>query len=306
MIAFIDEHKDAYGVEPICNVLPIAPSTYHAEVARRHDPGKLSPLRQRDAELRLHIRRVYDSNFEVYGVRKVWRQLQREKVEVDGRPVARCTVARLMREMGLQGVVRGKTTRTTVADPAVPCPADRVNRHFHAPHPNALWVSDFTYVATWQGFVYVAFVIDVFARRIVGWRASRTAHATFVLDALEQALHERRPVKSDGLVHHSDRGVQYVCIRYTDRLVEANIEPSVGSVGDSYDNALAETINGLYKTEVIRRRGPWRSFEDVEYATLEWVHWFNHQRLLEPIGNVPPAEAEARYYAQLEAPAQAA
>ena len=212
--------------------------------------------------------------------------------------MARCTVERLMQEMGLQGVVRGKPVRTTVSDKVAPCPLDRVNRQFHAPAPNRLWVSDFTYVATWAGFVYVAFVLDAFARRIVGWRVSRTAHAAFVLDALEQALHARRPAPDSGLVHHSDRGVQYVSIKYTERLAEAGIEPSVGSVGDSYDNALAETINGLYKAEVIHRRGPWRGFEAVESATLEWVDWFNNRRLLEPIGNVPPAEAEARYYAQ--------
>ena len=234
-------------------------------------------------------------------MRKVWRQLGREGIEV-----ARCTVARLMREMGLKGVVRGKPVKTTVSDRAVPCPLDRVNREFQAPRPNALWVSDFTYVATWAGFVYVAFVIDAYARRIVGWRVSRTAHASFVLDALEQALHARRPVQGGGLIHHSDRGVQYVSSKYTERLAEAGVEPSVGSVGDSYDNALAETINGLYKTEVIRRRGPWRSLEAVEFATLEWVDWFNNRRLLEPIGNIPPAEAEARYYAQLEATALAA
>ena len=237
--------------------------------------------------------------------------------------MARGTVARLMRGRGLQGAVRGKKVRTTIPDPAVTCPLDRVNRQFKAPRPNALWVSDFTYVATsvwpalgrtWAGFVYVAFVveprgspdIDVFARRIVGWRASRTAHASFVLDALEQALHERRPVQGGGLVHHSDRGAQYLALRYTNRLAEAGIEPSVGSVGDSYDNALAETVNGLYKAEVIHRRGPWRSFEAVEFATLEWVDWFNNRRLLEPIGNVPPAEAEARYYAQVEGQALAA
>ena len=256
---------------------------------------------RRDAGLREHIRRVWEENFQVYGVRKVWRQLGREGIEV-----ARCTVARLMREMGLKGAVRGKSVKTTVSDRAAPCPLDRVNREFQAPRPNALWVSDFTYVATWAGFVYVAFVIDAYARRIVGWRVSRTAHASFVLDALEQALHERRPVQGGGLVHHSDRGVQYLSIKYTERLAEAGIEPSVGSVGDSYDNALAETINGLYKTEVIRRRGPWRSLEAVEFATLEWVDWFNNRRLLEPIGNIPPAEAEARYYAQLEEPALAA
>jgi len=300
MIAFIDDHREAYGVEPICRVLRIAPSTYHAHVARRTDLAKASPRVRRDQVLMEQIRRVHEANFGVYGARKVWRQLGREDIAV-----ARCTVQRLMRQMGLRGAVRGKETRTTIADKASPCPADKVNRQFRAPHPNALWVSDFTYVATWQGFVYVAFVIDVFARRIVGWRVSRTAHADFVLDALEQALHDRRPVKG-GLIHHSDRGSQYVAIRYTERLPEAGIEPSVGSVGDSYDNALAETINGLFKTEVIRRRGPWRSLEAVEFATLEWVDWYNNRRLLEPIGNMPPAEAEARCYAQIEAPALAA
>jgi transposase InsO family protein len=295
MIAFIDNHRGAYGVEPICKVLPIAPSTYHARAARRADPARLSPRARRDLVLAAEIRRVFEANFHVYGVRKIWRQLGREGV-----CAARCTVVRLMRQMGLQGAVRGREVRTTVSNPAAPCPLDRVNRQFRAPRPNALWLSDFTYVATWQGFVYVAFVIDAYARRIVGWRVKRTAHAGFVLDALEQALADRRPVQGGGLVHHSDRGVQYVSIRYTERLAEAGIEPSVGSVGDSYDNALAESINGLYKTEVIRRRAPWRSLEAVEFATLEWVEWFNNRRLLEPIGNVPPAEAEARYYAQLE------
>ncbi len=293
MFAFIDDHREAYGVEPICKVLPIAPSSYHDHVARRRDPTRRPPRARRDAALKVEVQRVFEENFQVYGVRKVWRQLRRE-----GFAVARCTVARLMRDMGLQGAIRGKPVRTTVSDKAAPCPLDRVNRDFQAPAPNRLWVSDFTYVATWAGFVYVAFVIDVFARRIVGWRVSRTAHAGFVLDALEQALHERRPVRDGGLVHHSDRGVQYVSIKYTERLAEAGIEPSVGSVGDSYDNALAETINGLYKAEVIHRRGPWRGFEAVEFATLEWVDWFNNRRLLEPIGNIPPAEAEARYYAQ--------
>jgi transposase InsO family protein len=301
MIAFIDDHRAAHGVEPICKVLPIAPSTYHARVASRADPAKLSPRARRDAALKVEIRRVFDENFGVYGARKVWRQLKR-----DGEGAPRCAIERLMRDMGLQGVVRGKPVKTTVSDKAVPCPLDRVNRKFRAPAPNMLWVSDFTYVATWQGFVYVAFVIDVFARRVVGWRASRTAHAGFVLDALEQALHDRRPLRGGGLVHHSDRGVQYVSMKYTERLVEAGLEPSVGSVGDSYDNALAETINGLYKAEVIHRRGPWRNFEAVEFATLEWVDWFNNRRLLEPIGNIPPAEAEARYYATIEEPAMAA
>jgi transposase InsO family protein len=295
MIAFIDDNRATHGVEPICKVLPIAPSTYHERVRQRRDPSRLSSRAQRDLAMKIEVQRVFDANFGVYGVRKVWRQMQRE-----GFDIARCTVERLMREMGLAGVIRGKPVRTTVSNRAAPCPLDQVNRQFHAPAPNRLWVSDFTYVATWAGFVYVAFVIDVFARYIVGWRVSRTAHASFVLDALEQAIHERKPVQGDGLIHHSDRGSQYLSITYTERLAEAGIEPSVGSVGDSYDNALAETINGLYKAEVIHRRGPWRSFEAVEYATLEWVDWFNNRRLLEPIGNIPPAEAEAQYYAMLD------
>jgi len=301
MIAFIDAHRDAYGVEPICRVLPIAPSTWHEHAARRADPSRLPARAKRDEVLKEEVRRVFDENFGVYGVRKVWRQMNRE-----GFDIARCTVARLMKSMGLPGVIRGKPLKTTISDKAAPCPLDRVNRQFQAPAPNRLWVSDFTYVSTWRGFVYVAFVIDAYARRIVGWRVSRTAHASFVLDALEQALHDRRPIHGGGLVHHSDRGVQYVSIKYTERLAEAGIEPSVGSIGDSYDNALAETINGLCKTEVIYRRGPWRSFEAVEFATLEWVDWFNNRRLLEPIGNIPPAEAEERYYAMLEEPAMAA
>ncbi|WP_442577797.1 IS3 family transposase [Mesorhizobium sp. ASY16-5R] len=302
MIAFIDDHREAHGVEPICKVLPIAPSTYHDHVAKRRDPSRLSARAKRDEELKIEVRRVFEENFRVYGVRKVWRQLRRE-----GFDVARCAVSRLMREMGLEGAIRGKPVKTTISDRIAPCPLDQVNRQFHAQAPNRLWVSDFTYVATWAGFVYVvAFVIDAYARRIVGWRASRSAHAGFVLDALEQALHDRRPLHGGGLVHHSDRGSQYVSIKYTERLAEAGVEPSVGSVGDSYDNALAETINGLYKAEVIHRRGPWRSFEVVEFATLEWVDWFNNRRLLEPIGNIPPAEAEARYYAMLDKPAMAA
>jgi putative transposase len=293
MIAFIDDHREAYGVEPICGVLPIAPSTYRAHAARRKNPALASARERRDRALAPEVRRVFEENFSVYGARKVWRQLRREGFEV-----ARCTVERLMRAMGLEGAVRGKKLRTTIPDRSAPCPEDRVNRRFRAPRPNVLWLSDFTYVSTWAGFVYVAFVIDAFARRIVGWRVSRTAQAGFVLDALEQALAARRPVGGSGLVHHSDRGVQYVSIKYSERLAEAGIEPSVGSVGDSYDNALAETVIGLYKTEVIHRRGPWRSVEAVELATLEWVDWFNNRRLLEPIGNIPPAEAEARYYAQ--------
>jgi putative transposase len=300
MKAFIDEHREVYGVEPICRVLPIAPSTYYEYTARKADPDRRPARERRDAALCQEIRRIFAAQFGVYGIRKVWRQMQRE-----GIAVARCTVARLMRQMGLQGVVRGKSIRTTVSDASAPCPRDRVNRQFTAPRPNALWVSDFTYVATWSGFVYVAFVIDAFARRIVGWRVSRSARAEFVLDALEQALHDRQPWRAN-LIHHSDRGVQYVSIKYTERLAEAGIEPSVGSVGDSYDNALAETVIGLFKTEVIHRRGPWRSFESVEFATLEWVDWFNNRRLLEPIGNIPPAEAEAAYYAQLEVTPMAA
>ena len=295
MIAFIDEHRDAYGVEPICSVLPIAPSTYRAHAASRRDPSLLSRRARRDLVLMKEIKRVFEANFSVYGACKVWRQLRRE-----GFDVARCTVERLMCRVGLSGAVRGKRVRTTVSDRSAPCPQDKVNRQFHASAPDRLWVADFTYVATWEGFVYVAFVIDAFARRIVGWRVSRAAHASFVLDALEQAIHARKPVKGSGLVHHSDRGTQYVSIKYSERLAQAGIDPSVGSVGDSYDNALAETIHGLYKAEVIHRCGPWRSFQAVEYATLEWVDWFNTRRLLGSIGNIPPAEAEANYYAAIE------
>jgi transposase InsO family protein len=300
VIAFMEAHVGDFGVEPICRVLQIAPSTWHEHARRKADPSRLPARARRDAELSVQIRRVFFENFGVYGVRKVWRQLIRE-----GIGVARCTVARLMKALNLQGVVRGRRRKTTVSDKAAPCPLDKVNRKFAADRPNRLWLSDFTYVATWAGFVYVAFVIDVFARRIVGWRVSREATASFVLDALEQAIHARRPAER-GLVHHSDRGVQYVSIKYTERLAQAGIEPSVGSVGDSYDNALAETVIGLFKTEVIHHRGPWRSLEAVEFATLEWVDWFNYRRLLEPIGNMPPAEAEARYYASLDELAMAA
>jgi transposase InsO family protein len=301
MISFIDDHRQVHGVEPICKALPIAPSTYFDHVAKRADPAKLSVRARRDMTLCPKIDHVFGQNLKVYGARKVWLQMNREGVGV-----ARYTVERLMRSMGLHGVIRGRSVKTTVQDKSVPCPLDHVNRQFKAPAPNVLWVSDFTYVSTWAGFVCVAFVIDVYARRIVGWRVSRTQHTGFVLDALEQALHDRRPAHRGGLVHHSDRGSQYVSIRYTGRLAEAGIEPSVGSVGDSYDNALAETINGLYKAEVIHRRGPWKSFEAVEFATLEWVDWFNHRRLMRPIGDIPPAEAEARYYAMLDEPAMAA
>jgi putative transposase len=301
MIAFIDENRDEYGVEPICRTLPIAPSTYHAHEARRRCPEKAPPRVKTDLALRPQIQRVYDQNFQVYGARKVWLQMERE-----GFDVARCTIERLMRSMGIQGAIRGKPVKTTVSDKAAPCPLDRVNRHFKAPAPNMLWVSDFTYVSTWAGTMYVAFVIDVFARRIVGWRVSRTMHTAFVLDALEQALAARRPFQGSGLVHHSDRGSQYVAVKYTERLAQAGIEPSVGSVGDSYDNALAETIIGLYKTEIVEPRGPWKSFDAVEYSVAEWVAWFNTKRLLGPIGDIPPAEAEDAYWKSLEEPALAA
>lgn len=294
MIGFIDDHRVVHGVESICRVLPIAPSTYYACLVVRADPSKASARQQRDAVLRPKIQKVWDDNWKVYGARKAWWQLCRE-----GEAVARCTVARLMAGMGLRGIVRGKAMKTTVPDTSVPCPRDKVNRKFRAPAPNMLWVSDFTYVSTWQGFVYVAFVIDTFANRIVGWKASRSAKTDFVLDALEQALYARRPTYQGGLIHHSDRGGQYVSIRYTERLAKAGIEPSVGSVGDAYDNALAETINGLYKTEVIRRRSSWKTMEEVELETLKWVDWFNNRRLLEPIGNIPPAEAEEAFYANL-------
>jgi putative transposase len=289
MVDFIDRHRDQYGVEPICAQLPIAPSRYYEHKARQVDPQRLPPRLRRDAALLPEIRRVHEENFGVYGARKVWRQLGREDIEA-----ARCTVERLMRSLSLQGVVRGRKCRTTIADDHAERPLDRVNRQFQATRPNELWVADFTYVATWTGFVYVAFVIDVFARCIIGWRVARSMHAELVLDALEQAIWSRSGI--DGVVHHSDRGSQYLSIRYSERLAEAGAQPSVGSIGDSYDNALAETIIGLFKTEIIHRRGPWRSLEAVEYATLEWVDWFNHRRILEPIGNVPPAELESTYH----------
>ena len=294
MIAYIDEKKDRFGVEPICAHLPIAPATYHDR--KRRPPSRRA---LRDAELEAEIRRVFDDNFGVYGARKVWRQLRRE-----GHPVARCTVERLMRKMSLAGAVRGKTRRTTIPDDAAPRPADLVDRDFSATRPNQLWVADLTYVATWSGFVYVAFIIDAYSRFIVGWQASRSLRTDLALHALEMAIWRRRDL--DGLVHHSDRGSQYLSIRYTERLAEAGAVTSVGSRGDSYDNALAETIIGLYKTELVRRRGPWKGIDDVEYATLEWVDWFNHGRLLEPIGNVPPAEFEAAYSREEVEPGYAA
>lgn len=301
MVSFIDAHRGMHGVEPICSVLPIAPSTYYSHLAKRADPARQSDRARGDDALRPEILRVFEENYRVYGVRKVWRQLRRE-----GFDIARCSLGRLMKGQGIQGIIRGKPHRTTIPDRSAPRPPDKVNRQFRVPAPNMLWVSDFTYVATWSGFAYVAFVIDAYARKIVGWRVSTSAHAGFVLDALEQAVHDRRPAKGMGLIHHSDRGSQYLSIRYSERLAEADIEPSVGSVGDSYDNALAETINGLFKAEVIHRRGPWRSFEAVEYATLEWVDWFNNRCLLEPIGNIPPAEAEANFCAALETEVMAA
>jgi transposase InsO family protein len=296
MVRFLDQHRATYGVEPICALLPIAPSTYFRWKAQQQDPTTRSARAQRDDDLRAAIQRVWDANEQVYGPRKVWRQLRREKVGV-----ARCTVERLMCEMGLRGTSRGHAWKiTTQGDPAAARPADLVVRQFKATRPNQLWVADFTYVATWRGFVYVAFVIDVFARRIVGWRVSASLATDFVLDALEQAIYDRRGASVEDLVHHSDRGTQYLSMRYTERLVEAEIAPSVGSRGDSYDNAMAESIIGLFKTEVIQRKGPWRHVDAVEFATLEWVDWFNHRRLLEPIGYVPPAEYEALYYAQLD------
>ena len=296
MVSFIDEHQGSYGVEPICRVLPIAPSTYYEHKSCLADPARLSERARRDADLRREIRRVWETNRRVYGARKVWRQLHREGIDA-----ARCTVERLMREMGLQGVVRGRAPRTTIPDKASIRPVDLVQRKFTADEPNQLWVADLTYVATWIGFVYVAFIIDVFSRKIVGWRVSRSLRSDLALDALEQALYSRR--HTGNLIHHSDRGVQYVSIRYTERLAEAGIEPSVGSVGDSYDNALAESVIGLYKTEVIYRLGPWRNCEHVEFETLDWVDWFNNRRLLEPIGNIPPVEFEEIYYQIQNTPA---
>lgn len=275
----------------MCRVLQIAPSTYYAHAAVKANPALASDRRKRDIALCSEIKRVHAENFSVYGARKIWHQLKREGIET-----ARCTVERLMHFLAIEGVRRGRSVRTTIRDAAQACPKDKVNRRFKAANPNALWVADFTYVQTWQGFIYVAFIIDVFARYIVGWKVSATANAAFVLDALEQAIHARRPTEEDGLVHHSDHGSQYLAFRYTERLEDAYIIPSVGSVGDSYDNALAETINGLYKAEVIHRQTSWRTIQKVELATLKWVDWFNNRRLLGPIGNITPKEAEERYY----------
>jgi len=294
MYGLVDGHRSTFGVEPICRVLEIAPSAYRRHAARRRNRSLLSARAQRDDALMPRIEQIWNMNLQVYGADKVWKQMNRENVAV-----ARCTVERLMRRLGLRGVRRGKVVRTTVRDNKALCPLDKVNRQFRAERPNQLWVSDFTYVSTWQGWLYVAFVVDVFARRIVGWRVSSSMTTDFVLDALEQALYARQPERDSSLVHHSDRGSQYVSIRYSERLAVAGVEPSVGSKGDSYDNALAETINGLYKAELIHRRAPWKTKEAVELATLEWVSWFNHHRLLEPVGYIPPAEAEANYYRRL-------
>jgi len=298
MVDFIEEHRDVYGVEPICAVMPIAPATYYEHRARRRDPERRPTRAKRDEGLSVEVRRVWQSNCDgAYGGEKVWRELRRE-----GMDVARCTVERLMRQMGLRGAARGRAFKvTTAADETAVRPMDLVNREFHAERPNQLWVADITYVATWAGFAYVAFVVDVFSRRIVGWRVSRSLRSDLALDALEQALHAR-PL-CEPLIHHSDRGGQYLSIRYTERLKDAGIEPSVGSVGDSYDNALAETIIGLYKTELIHRRGPWRNIDAVEFATLDYVDWFNNRRLLGPLGFVPPAEFEFAYYQQQNTPA---
>jgi putative transposase len=290
MVSFIDDHRESYGVEPICAVLPIAPSTYFERKAQERDPRRCSLRTKVDDVLRGAIRRVWTEEQQVYGVVKVWEQLKAEGVAV-----ARCTVARLMGEMGMRGAIRGKAFKvTTVADESAARPTDKVNRDFTATRPNQLWVADLTYVATWLGFVYVAFVIDVYSRAIVGWRVSRSLRTDLALDALEQAIHMRGD--TEGVIHHSDQGKQYLSIRYTKRLTEAGMEPSVGSVGDSYDNALAESIIGLYKTEVIERRGPWRTFEAVEFATLTWIEWFNNRRLFGPLGYVSPAKYEEAYY----------
>ena len=297
MVTFIDDHRAVYGVEPICAVLPIAPSTYYWHKARQADPSLRSARAQRDELLRPEVQRVWDQNLHVYGAEKVWAQLNREGIRV-----ARCTVARLMADLGLSGVVRGRSFKvTTHAADGIERPLDLVDRDFTASRPNELWVSDLTYVRLGRSFCYVAFVVDAFARRIVGWQISRSLRSDLALDALEQAISERLGDEGERLVHHSDRGVQYLSIRYTERLALAGIEPSVGSRGDSYDNALAETIIGLYKTELVHPRGPWSRLEDIELATLEWVWWFNNHRLLKPIGLVPPAEFEEQYRSRLTA-----
>jgi len=293
MVIFIDQHREDYGVEPICKLLPNAPSTYRRRKYLEQYPERRSERAQRDEQLMPEIQRVWKENHRNYGAHKVWKQLHRESV-----PAARCTVERLMKQLGLEGVRRGKRCKTTIPDDVAHKPLDLVQRQFTASRPNQLWVADITYVASWSGFVYVAFVVDVFSRYIVGWRVLKHMQTDLILDALEQALWFRG--KPTGVIHHSDRGSQYLSIRYTERLAEAGFNASVGSVGDSYDNALAETINGLYKAEVIHKDGPWRGLDDVEQATLTWVDWFNHRRLLRPIGDIPPAEYELLYDQQTE------
>ncbi len=291
MVSFIKEHREVFGVEPICRVLPIAPATYYARVAIMRDPELASDRAKSDAADCEDIKRIFKASSQRYGARKIWHALLRE-----GKDIARCTVERLMKAMELQGVVRGKKVITTNPDTAQPCPDDKVNREFHAPMPNRLWVSDFTYVSSWQGMVYVAFVIDVFARKIVGWRVSTSMTTSFVLDALNQAICQRCPSEADNLTHHSDRGSQYLAIKYSERLAEAGIDPSVGSVGDSYDNALAESTIGLFKTEVINFLGPWKTVGQVEWETLKWVNWYNTERLHSAIGYFTPKEAEEAFY----------
>ena len=294
MIAFIEESREALGVGPICRALQFAPSTYYDRRAIARDPERASRRAKSDAALSIKIDGAWADNRKLYGARKIWHVLRRE-----GKEVARCTVERLMRALGIKGVVRGRRVITTNPDTSLPCPDDKVNRLFKADRPNKLWVSDFTYVPTWSGTVYVAFVIDVFARRIVGWRTSISMKTQFVLDALEQAIWQRKMPDNKSLVHHSDRGSQYLSIKYTERLAEAEIDLSVGTVGDAYDNALAECVIGMFKTEVINQIGPWKSMREVEWETLKWVDWYNNRRLLAPIGYIPPAEAEEAFYANL-------
>lgn len=294
MIDFIEENREAHEVEPICRALQFAPSTYYDRRAIIRDPDRASARAKSDAAMSVKIDAAWKDNRKLYGARKIWHVMRRE-----GEDVARCTVERLMRSLGIRGVVRGKKVITTNPDTSLPCPDDKVNRLFMADRPNKLWVSDFTYVSTWSGTVYVAFVIDVFARRIVGWRASTSMKTQFVLDALERAIWQRKTQNNKSLVHHLDRGSQYLSIKYTERLAEAEIDLSVGTVGDAYDNALAECVIGLFKTEVINQIGPWKSMREVEWETLKWVDWYNNRRLLGPIGYIPPAEAEEVFYANL-------
>jgi len=301
MTAFIEDHKVAHGVEPICRVLPIAPSTFYAHAAVARDADLASDRAKKDALVKAKIKEAFNNSGKRYGARKIWHELRRNKYDI-----ARCTVERLMKAMGIQGVVRGQKPITTNPDTSQPCPDDKVQRQFTAVTPNQLWVSDFTYVSSWQGMVYVAFVIDVFARKIVGWRVFRSMTTGFVLDALNQAICQRAPSEADSLIHHSDRGSQYLSIKYTERLAEAGIDPSVGSVGDSYDNALAESTIGLFKTEVIDFMGPWKSIGQVEWETLKWVNWYNTKRLHSKIGYITPQEAEENYYQALNTAEKAA